>query len=266
MRRTPWPACTIATSCTVYDVVESEQGEFISMEFLNGGSLGDRLAVGMTVQQSLAILAQLGSALDTAHASGVVHRDIKPDNVLFRDADTPVLADFGIAREVASDSHLTQDGLVLGTPSYMAPEQISGDPIDGRADQYGLGAMWFQMLTGHVPYEADSTTNLLYAHMARAVPELPSALAPLQPVINRMLAEIAGRALSRHGGHVAGRQSPPVACAGAAARAARHAAGKPDRAPAPVGFPDHRHACGAGGGVHAGTRHRRRGATRKRKA
>ena len=173
----------------VHDVVESEQGDYISMEFLNGGSLGDRLSLGMTVQQSLAILAQLGSALDAAHAAGIVHRDIKPDNVLFRDADTPVLADFGIARELASDVHLTQDGLVLGTPGYMAPEQISGIPIDGRADQYSLGAMWFQMLTGHLPYQADSTTNLLFAHLSRAIPALPATLAPLQPVINRMLAK-----------------------------------------------------------------------------
>ena len=177
---------------TVHDVVESGQGDFITMEYLDGGSLGDRLPVGLSVQQSLAILAQLGSALDTAHARGVVHRDIKPDNVLFRDADTPVLTDFGIAREIASDAQrMTQAGMVLGTPSYMAPEQISGDPVDGRADQYSLGAMWFQMLTGRVPYEADTTTNLLYAHMARPIPRLPEALSALQPVLDRMLAKTA---------------------------------------------------------------------------
>ena len=177
---------------TVHDVVESPKGDFISMEYLDGGSLGDRLSSGLSVQQSLAILAQLGSALDTAHARGVVHRDIKPDNVLFRDADTPVLTDFGIARQIDADSQrMTRAGMVLGTPSYMAPEQIQGEPIDGRTDQYSLGAMWFQMLTGRVPYEADSTTNLLYAHMARAVPDLPAALAALQPVLNRMLAKTA---------------------------------------------------------------------------
>ena len=175
---------------TVHDVVESAQGDFISMEYLDGGSLGERLALGLGLQQSLAILAQLGSALDVAHARGIVHRDIKPDNVLFRDDDTPVLTDFGIAHELAPDAQrLTQAGLVLGTPSYMAPEQISGDPLDGRADQYSLGAMFFQMLTGRVPYTADNTTNLLYAHMARAIPRLPDELAVLQPVLQRMLAK-----------------------------------------------------------------------------
>jgi TolB-like protein/Flp pilus assembly protein TadD len=175
---------------TVHDIVESEQGDFISMEYLEDGSLADRLAVGLSVQQSLSILAQLGSALDAAHARGVVHRDIKPDNVLFRDADTPVLTDFGIARQIATDSQrMTQAGLAVGTPSYMSPEQISGDAIDGRADQYSLGAMWFQMLTGNLPYQAETTSDVLVAHLGRPIPSLPAALSALQPVIDRMLAK-----------------------------------------------------------------------------
>ena len=175
---------------TVYDVVESAQGDFISMEYLEDGSLADRLAVGLSVQQSLSILAQLGSALDAAHARGIVHRDIKPDNVLFRDLETPVLTDFGIARLIDPEAQrMTQAGLAVGTPSYMSPEQISGDPIDGRADQYSLGAMWFQMLTGELPYKADNTSDLLVAHLARPIPSLPAALSALQPVIDRMLAK-----------------------------------------------------------------------------
>lgn len=175
---------------TVYDVVESSQGDFISMEYLEDGSLADRLAVGLSVQQSLSILAQLGSALDAAHARGIVHRDIKPDNVLFRDPETPVLTDFGIARLIDPESQrMTQAGLAVGTPSYMSPEQISGDPIDGRADQYSLGAMWFQMLTGELPYKADNTSDLLVAHLARPIPSLPATLSALQPVIDRMLAK-----------------------------------------------------------------------------
>ena len=175
---------------TVFDVVESSQGDFISMEYLEDGSLADRLAVGLSVYQSLSILAQLGSALDAAHARGIVHRDIKPDNVLFRDPETPVLTDFGIARLIDPESQrMTQAGLAVGTPSYMSPEQISGDPIDGRADQYSLGAMWFQMLTGDLPYKADNTSDLLVAHLARPIPSLPAALSALQPVIDRMLAK-----------------------------------------------------------------------------
>lgn len=175
---------------TIHDIVQSEQGDFISMEYLEGGCLADRLAVGLTLQESLSILAQLGSALDVAHAQGVVHRDIKPDNVLFRDPLTPVLTDFGIARRIAGPSRrVTQAGLAVGTPSYMSPEQISDDPIDGRADQYSLGAMWFEMLTGRPPYQAESTADLLVAHLARPIPELQAEFAPLQPVIERMLAK-----------------------------------------------------------------------------
>ena len=175
---------------SVYDVVDSPQGDFISMEYLEGGHLRSRLAGGMDLQASLSILAQLATALDAAHARGIVHRDIKPDNVLFRDADTPVLTDFGIAREIdAGGQRMTREGLVLGTPGYMAPEQISGEAIDGRADQYSLGAMWFEMLTGRVPYSAETTSDLLYAHLARPIPQLPSRLAALQPVLGRMLAK-----------------------------------------------------------------------------
>ena len=175
---------------TVFDVVESSQGDFISMEYLDDGSLSDRLAVGLGVQQSLSVLAQLGAALQVAHSRGIVHRDIKPDNVLFRDSHTPVLTDFGIARMINPDSQrMTQAGLAVGTPSYMSPEQISGDPIDGRADQYSLGAMFFQMLTGELPYKADNTSDLLVAHLARPIPSLPATLSALQPVIDRMLAK-----------------------------------------------------------------------------
>jgi TolB-like protein/tetratricopeptide (TPR) repeat protein len=175
---------------TVYDVVSSENGDFISMEYLGHGSLAERLAAGLTLGQGLSILAQLASALDAAHAHGVVHRDIKPDNVLFRDDDTPVLTDFGIAHRISADSQrVTQAGLAVGTPSYMSPEQIGGDEVDGRADQYSLGAMWYQMMTGKPPFEAEHTSDLLLAHLARPVPALPPALAPMQPVLDRMLAK-----------------------------------------------------------------------------
>ena len=175
---------------TVFDVVESPQGDFICMEYLEHGSLSDRLATGINLQQALSVLTQLASALDTAHARGVVHRDIKPDNVLFRDDNTPVLTDFGIARQFTTDSQrVTQAGLAVGTPSYMSPEQISGEAVDGRADQYSLGAMWYQMLTGKLPFEAAHTSDLLLAHLARPVPDLPDNLLPLQPVLEKMMAK-----------------------------------------------------------------------------
>ena len=175
---------------TVYDVVSSDKGDYISMEYLGHGSLTDRLATGLGLGEGLHVLAQLASALDAAHALGVVHRDIKPDNVLFRDDDTPVLTDFGIARRTGPESQrVTQAGLAVGTPSYMSPEQIGGDAVDGRADQYSLGALWFQMMTGRLPFEAEHTADLLLAHLARPVPALPPQLAPLQPVLERMLAK-----------------------------------------------------------------------------
>lgn len=175
---------------TVHDVVESAAGPFIAMELLAGGSLAERIrGERLSLPQTLAIIAPLATALAAAHAHGIVHRDVKPENILFRDAVTPVLVDFGIAQRHRLESQATERGVLLGTPTYMAPEQIEGHAVDGRSDLYSLGVVFYEMLCGLPPFCEGSTQDVLMAHLARPAPPLPSRLNALQPVLDRMLAK-----------------------------------------------------------------------------
>lgn len=124
---------------TIFDIGIAEDFLYISMEYLGGGSLALRIAQGMTPEGALDIVRQIGTALAFAHARGVVHRDVKPANILYRDDGTPVLTDFGIAKQ-AGDSELTSTGTILGSPYYMSPEQAEGRvELDGRSDIYKIG-------------------------------------------------------------------------------------------------------------------------------
>jgi serine/threonine protein kinase/TolB-like protein len=174
----------------IHDIDQSDAGHYLAMEYLAGGSLADRLELSRPpLHESLSLLAQLGGALGHAHAAGIVHRDVKPGNVLFRDASTPVLTDFGIARPLAGNApRLTGEGLVMGTPAYISPEQIEGQPVDGRADLYALGVVAFELLTGGMPFTG-SATEVMAAHLMRKPPDLPPELHALQPVLDRLLAK-----------------------------------------------------------------------------
>ncbi len=154
---------------------------YLVMPFIDGGSLRDRLASGpLGVVEAVGVLRGVAQALAYAHARGVVHRDIKPDNVLLS-GGSPAVADFGIAKAIArtrdparpDDRTLTTAGTSLGTPAYMAPEQIAADPgIDHRADIYGFGVMAYEMLAGAPPFAGDSVQRLFAAHLS----ELPEPL------------------------------------------------------------------------------------------
>ena len=146
------------------------------MPFIAGETVRDRLqrAEALTLAEVLHISRGVASALDYAHRQGVVHRDIKPENILIADGH-PVLADFGIARAVvaASDSTaLTQIGMVVGTATYMAPEQASGDTVDGRADQYSLACIVYELITGRPPFEGATAMALLGKHITAPPPPL----------------------------------------------------------------------------------------------
>lgn len=158
----------------VYDFGEEDDQPYLVMRYMPGGSLAERLQAGpIDMQETAVIMHRLASALDAAHKQGIVHRDLKPGNILFDQYGEAYLADFGIVRLTQSSAALTASGGVLGTPAYMSPEQVYGDKeLDGRSDIYALGVILFQMLTGHVPYEADTPAKMMMAHVMDPVPQV----------------------------------------------------------------------------------------------
>ena len=182
----------------VYRADETDGVVWFSMRYINGDSLGDRLRErrALPATEVLRILQEVAWALAYAHARGVVHRDIKPDNILLdRDSGRAVLTDFGIARDTAA-SALTQHGNVLGSVHYMSPEQASGEELDGRSDLYALGCVAYHALSGSPPFDG-SAQSVLVAHVTKPLPPLASAAphlaASVIAVIERCLAKDAGQ-------------------------------------------------------------------------
>lgn len=179
----------------IFDVDIQDGRPYIVMEYLDAGSLADRLQAGpLTLAAALQLAAPLADALEYAHQRGLVHRDLKPANVLLRPDGSPVLADFGLARPVQADSaaQITATGAVMGTLAYMAPEQFSGQPTDARADIYSFGVMLYEMLTGRLPFTGDSA-QIMYGHLQQpppslrvARPDLPEAI---EQLVQRMLSK-----------------------------------------------------------------------------
>ncbi len=171
----------------IYSVDEREGLVYFVMAFVDGQTLAQRLraAAGpLGIDETRRILRQIASALAYAHAHGVIHRDIKPDNILLaNDGERVMVSDFGIARAVTAgmDSRLTATGVVIGTPAYMSPEQCAGDrEIDGRSDLYSLGVLAFQMLSGTLPFTGSSSASILVKQISEAPPPL-SQRAPWVP-------------------------------------------------------------------------------------
>lgn len=177
---------------TIFDAGEEHDLAFIAMEFLKGKDLVEHCRPGrlLPVSRVLSIIARVAEALAYAHAQNVVHRDIKPANIMYEaDSDTVKVTDFGIAR--ITDSSKTKTGLVLGTPSFMSPEQIAGKRIDGRSDLYSLGVMLFQMLTGVLPFRGESMAELMYKIANEDAPNIRS----LRPELSSQLASVVDKAL-----------------------------------------------------------------------
>jgi predicted Ser/Thr protein kinase len=171
---------------TIFDVGEHEQRPFIVMEYLHGGSLEDRLRDHGAQQpaQVLEWLEQAGAALDAAHRNGIVHRDVKPGNLLLAADGTVRVADFGVASAAGLDS-LTITGTVLGTAGYLAPEQARGEPAKPASDLYALAVVAFELLTGRRPYEADTPTAEASAHVHAEIP-LISDVTDLPPQVDHV--------------------------------------------------------------------------------
>ncbi len=166
---------------------------YLAMEYFAAGDLKERIRQGgITSRFSLQILAQIAKALDAIHTAGLVHRDLKPQNIMFRDAERIALVDFGLAKPMdpAMDhAHLTLVGVILATPMYMCPEQCMGKPQDARSDLYSAGLILYEMLTGNPPFYADNAAGLAYDHVHSPVPPLPPRLAGYQGIVDRLLAK-----------------------------------------------------------------------------
>ena len=176
---------------TIHDVGEHDGHNYIVMELLpSGETLRDKIKAGVGSQYALSIVRQVATALKVAHAKNIVHRDIKPENIMFREDGSVVLMDFGVARAVDSATiQVTRAGQIIGTPHYMSPEQAKGENIGTYSDIYSLGVVFYQMLTGKVPYDADTPIALVFKHVSEPVPRFTGDLAVYQPLLDRMMAK-----------------------------------------------------------------------------
>ncbi len=195
---------------TIYEIGQEDSAQFISTEFINGDTLRRRMKHGgMNLVEALDIAAQIAAALAAAHAAGIVHRDIKPENIMVRDDDYVKVLDFGLAKlterstgplgsdpEAPTQAHMhaminTEPGVVLGTVRYMSPEQARGLRIDARTDIWSLGVVLYELMTGHAPFEAETTSDVIASILKSDPPPLntylPDAPAELQRIIRKAL-------------------------------------------------------------------------------
>jgi serine/threonine-protein kinase len=182
----------------IYEAGEADGVLYIAMRYVEGIDLGALLATEGRLEpdRALGLLGQVAAALDAAHAQGLVHRDVKPANILVAagaDGDHAYLADFGVAKQAHTRSGLTQTGVFVGTVDYSAPEQIEGKAVDGRADVYALGCVFYQCLSGFRPFEKDSEVAMLSAHLF----EPPPSLHARRPELPSELDAVIGRALAK---------------------------------------------------------------------
>ena len=180
--------------CGIVDMGAAESVEYLAMPYYAGGSLADRLGRQKTVSPTAAasIAVQVASALDYAHRHGIVHRDIKPDNILFDEDGNVALTDFGIAT-ARFHGRLTVVGRAMGTPHYMSPEQAMGKLVDGRSDLYAVGLLLYEMLLGHPPFDGEDSYAVGYKH----VHEVPVAPDQVNKVIPAVLSAIVMKCLAK---------------------------------------------------------------------
>jgi serine/threonine-protein kinase PpkA len=173
---------------TIHDIGMVGERHYISMEYLEDGDLETRIGAGIPPEAALELVEVIGGCLHFLHRRGIIHRDIKPANILFRKDGTPVLTDFGIARQLDRDTRLTLDNTALGSPYYLSPEQAECKPLDGRTDIYGLGIVLYEMLTGEKPFRGNSPIETILAHLTAPCPKLPAELGRYQGLLDRMIA------------------------------------------------------------------------------
>jgi hypothetical protein len=226
----------------IYAAGEENGVPYIAMRYVAGSDLGRRIAREgrLDPEVAVALIAQVANGLDAIHAAGLVHRDVKPANVLLsgqEGEEHAYITDFGVARNVATNSGLTQTGRFVGTLDYVAPEQISGGQVDARVDVYALGCLLFKLLTGEVPFPREGEAARLYAHLN----DPPPAPSLYVPAAGMALDDVVARALSKQPGD----RYPSAGDLGRAAVAALSGA--------PVAIPEHTVATGAAATVEPET-------------
>lgn len=173
----------------IYDLGVSDDHAHIAMEYISAGDLRRRITAGVTELDAVSYLRQIASALAKIHEVGILHRDLKPGNIMLRSDDSIALIDFGLAKRLRLRMELTDEGEIFGTPYYMSPEQGHGNGVDHRSDIYSLGVIFYEMLTGEKPYIADTAMGIIYLHAQAPIPLLQPRLAKYQSLINMMLAK-----------------------------------------------------------------------------
>jgi serine/threonine protein kinase len=176
----------------LHDLGVSDEHAWLVMEYFALGDLRRRMKARLTPREALRLAVAIARALATIHAAGVLHRDLKPGNIMLREDGSIALIDFGLSKDAALALDLTDTGAIFGTPHYMSPEQGHAEPVDERSDLYSLGVILFEMLTGEKPYRAENPMAIVYKHRKEPVPQLPPQFAAVQPLLEGLLAKAPG--------------------------------------------------------------------------
>jgi serine/threonine protein kinase len=173
----------------IYDLGVADDHAHIAMEYLDAGDLRQRISERIFASVAVKYLREIASALGRIHEVGILHRDLKPGNIMLRRDNSVALIDFGLAKRLRLQMEITGSGEIFGTPYYMSPEQGHGNPVDERSDIYSLGVIFYEMLTGEKPYQADTAMGIIYKHAQAPIPLLPARFAEYQSLVNMMLAK-----------------------------------------------------------------------------
>lgn len=173
----------------IYERAFAKSYAYIAIEYCPNGDLAMRLKKPLPTETAVSYMRQIAEGIGAAHKVGIIHRDMKPGNILFRADDSLAITDFGIAKMLGDSSELTAVGQIVGTMFYISPEQIRGKGVNKYSDLYSLGVMFYKMLTGKFPFYGESVEQILQSHLTAPAPKLPEELASFQAIIDGLLAK-----------------------------------------------------------------------------